>query len=158
MTRQLIADAGLSARISKPWRRVVVLERLARAGGAANWYLIRSKEDFDRVLQVLRGGSCVSFYFADQLHVETDTDSARQRMFDVVTSTGEVIVGYPAESVPELDMEIISGPGELGSYLMSHREGLLVIWGAWPERDNDGCNAITIDLVDEDGILRSHPH
>lgn len=79
-------------------------------------------------------------------------------MFDVVTSEGELIAGYPSESDPKFAMEIISGPGELGSFLMNHREGAQVVWGVWPARENDGIDAITIDLVDEDGVVRSHPH
>jgi hypothetical protein len=158
MAMQLIGDTVLSRRLRDPWDRVVVLERLARAGGAVKWYFIRSQEDFDRVLLMFRGGSCVSLYFADQLHVELDTDRVRQRMFDVVTSEGELVAGYPSGSDPEVDIEVISGPGELGSYLMSHPEGLLIVWGIWPARDNNGYDAITIDLVDQDGILRNHPH
>jgi hypothetical protein len=41
---------------------------------------------------------------------------------------------------------------------MLHPEGALVVWGQWPSRDNDGETAISVDLVDPDGILRSHPH
>jgi hypothetical protein len=140
------------------WDRVVVLERLARGGGATRWYLIRSREDIERVFEMFRGGSSVSFYFADQLHVEVDTESARQRMFDELSAERELVAGYPSDSDPELDLEIISGPGELASYLISHSEGQLIVWGKWPGRDNDGRDAITINLFDEDGILRAHPH
>jgi replicative superfamily II helicase len=44
------------------------------------------------------------------------------------------------------------------SVLMSHREGEHVVWGVLADRGNDGYSAITIDLVDEDGVQRAHPH
>lgn len=158
MTHQLTGHHALSSRIESGWERVVVLERLARGGGATKWYLIRSREDVEPVFEMFRGGSCVSFYFADQLHAEVDTDDARQRMFDELSVEGELVAGYPSEFNPELDMEIISGPGELGSYVVSHPEGQVIVWGRWPGKDNDGRDAITINLVDDDGIIRSHPH
>lgn len=158
MTRQLMGHHALSSRLESGWDTVVVLERLARGGGGTRWYLIRSRRDAERVFEMFRGGSCVSFYFADQLHVEVDTESARQRMFDDLSAEGELVAGYPSASDPELDAEIISGPGELASYLISHPEGQLIVWGKWPDRDNDGRNAITLNLVDEDGISRAHPH
>jgi hypothetical protein len=41
---------------------------------------------------------------------------------------------------------------------MQHPEGTLVVWGSWPARGNDGQDAIALDLVDADGVLRRHPH
>jgi hypothetical protein len=157
MARQLLADSTLSSRLNSRWTRVVVLERIARGAGDTNWFFIRSREEMGQVVETLRGGSCVSFYFADQLHVEVDSEAARGRMFEVITHEGELVIGYPSASGPQLEMEIINGPGELGSYLVMRPEGGLVVWGEWPGRDNDG-DAITVTLVDKDGVLRPHPY
>jgi hypothetical protein len=157
MARQLLTDSTLSGRLDSNWTRVVVLERIARGAGDTNWFFIRSREEVEQVAETLHGGSCVSFYFADQLHVEIDSEEARGRMFDVITHKGELVIGYPSASRPQLEMRIISGPGELGSYLVSQPEGGLVVWGEWPGRDND-ADAITLNLVDKDGVLRPHPH
>jgi hypothetical protein len=136
----------------------VVLERLARGGGATRWFFARSLAELEPVFEVLRGGSCVSFYFANQLHVETDTEAARQRMFKEITLEEELVLGYPSAVSVEVDMELISGPGELAEQLMHHPEGSLIVWGKWPARANDGSDGITVNLVDADGILRAHPH
>jgi hypothetical protein len=58
----------------------------------------------------------------------------------------------------EVDMELISGPGELAEQLMHHPEGNLAIWGKWLARTDDGHDGITINLIDADGTLRTHPH
>lgn len=155
---QLRRDQALSRRLGAPWREVVVLERLARGGGATRWFFARSPEMVERTLDRLSAGSCVSFYFANHLHVEPDTEAVRQRMFDVLGRTGEIVVGYPDETAAELEMEIISGPSELAGFLMQHPEGALAVWGPWPARGNDGQDAVTLDLVDADGVLRRHPH
>ena len=33
-----------------------------------------------------------------------------------------------------------------------------VLFGAFPNRDNDGTRALTVTLPDLDGVVRSHPH
>jgi hypothetical protein len=158
MSQQLRANERLTRRLAAEWRRIVVLERLARAGGATRWFLISGEAMLHEVLETFGGGSSVSFYFADQLRVEVDDDGVRQVMFDEITRRGELVLGYPARDSPQLDMAIISGPSELTEYLMVHPEGSLAVWGDWPTRQNDGVDAITVDLVDADGVLRMHPH
>jgi hypothetical protein len=82
---------------------------------------------------VRNGASWWSCYFANHLHVEVDTEAVRQRMFNELERTGEIVVGYPDETAVKLEMEIISGPSELTGFL-------------------------TLGLVDADGLLRRHPH
>jgi hypothetical protein len=110
------------------------------------------------VFELLSGGSSVSFYFSGRLHIAVDDDAARQAMFDGITGSGELVLGYPAQGNSQLDMAIVSGPSELTEHLMLHPEGSLVVWGDWPAREDDGQDAITVDLVDADGMLRPHPH
>ena len=107
---------------------------------------------------MLRGGSSVSFYFSGHLRVEVDNEAAHQKMFEEITRRGELVAGYPVPDNAQLEMAIISGPAELTELLMLHPEGSLVVWGEWPPRENDGESAITVDLVDADGVLRPHPH
>jgi hypothetical protein len=158
ISQQLMNDPVLTGRLGSSWHGIVILERLARGGGAARWFFVQRSAELELVFDVLRGGSCVTFYFADQLHVETDTDDARQRLFDEITSEEELVLGYPSAGNIEVDMEIISGPGELAELLMHRSEGDLIVWGKWPARSNDGHDGITLNLVDADGILRTHPH
>lgn len=158
MSQQLRSYEPLADRLAAEWRQIVVLERLARGAGTARWFFVTSLVTLERVFDRLRGGSSVSFYFSRHLHVGADDEDSRQKMFEEVTQYGEIVLGYPSQDVPELEMAIISGPSELTEYLMLHPEGSLAVWGRWPPRQNDGADAITIDLVDADGVLRSHPH
>lgn len=158
MSQQLRHYEALTRRLAAEWRQIVVLERLARAGGAARWFFVVSRTALEDVFDQLRGGSSVSFYFSGHLHVEVDNEAARQEMFEEITRRSELVLGYPAPDNAQLEMEIISGASELTECLILHPEGSLVVWGEWPARESDGENAITVDLVDADGVLRSHPH
>ena len=158
MANQVLSHDPLSHRLQSTWNHAVILERLARGGGATRWYFARSADELRDVLDRLRGGSSVSFYFDDQLNVEIDTDSVRQRMFDAVTPAREVVVGYPERACVVLAVELVTGSTELAEVLVHRTEGELVVWGPWPSREGDPRGAITMDLVDADGVLRSHPH
>lgn len=158
MSQQLRQHEALTRRLAAGWRQIVVLERLARAGGAARWFFVTNWTMLEDVFNLLRGGSSVSFYFSGHLHAEVDNEAARQEMFGEITRCGELVLGYPALDHAQLEMEIISGPSELTECLTLHPEGSLVVWGEWPPRENDGDSAITVDLVDADGVLRPHPH
>jgi hypothetical protein len=158
MSLQLAVHEVLAQRWSQPWADVVVLERLARGGGAARWFMVRTPKDVTRVYGELRAGSRVSFYFTGGPNVDADDEPTRQRMFDEITSTGEIVLGYPSDTDVVLQVDVISGPSELTEQLMHQPEGGQVVWGTWPSPLNDGHNAVTVDLVDEDGVLRPHPH
>jgi hypothetical protein len=158
MSQQLREHQPLARRLATEWREIVILERWARAAGATRWFFVTSQAMLERVFDLLRGGSSVSFYFAKHLHVEIDNETARQEMFDEITRHGELVLGYPQPGDTELEMLIASGPSDLTECLMHHPEGALVVWGQWPSRENDGETVISVDLVDADGILRSHPH
>jgi hypothetical protein len=154
---QVKRDTALASRLRMPWQQIIVLERFARAAGAARWYFARSALEFDRVIEELRGGSCVSFYFDEQLRVDFDNEAARQAMFDEVSPAREILLGYPIEGQVHVQIELVTGPTELTEALMHRVEGGVVFWGPWPSREG-GPGTVTIDLVDEDGILRPHPH
>jgi hypothetical protein len=158
MSQQLRKDLTLTRRLGSSWREIVILERMARGGGATRWFFVQSLAELLLVFDTLRGGSSVSFFFAGHLHVEIDAEDARGRIFDEMALEKELVLGYPSTGSIEVAMELVSGPGELAEQLMHHPEGNLMIWGKWPARPDDGRDGITINLVDVDGILRSHPH
>lgn len=108
----------------------------------------------------LRPGSWVSFYFDSRIAKVTFDASARaalqawaQRDIDAVLLT----------IVPddfELDYWTIGGEQDLAD-LESDGDlnaGEEVYIGRYPGPDNDGTNAITIVLPDEDGVVRNHPY
>lgn len=152
------AQTALKQRLAAGWQHIVILERLARGGGATRWFFITSLPALEQAISLFRGGSSVSFYFSTHLHVENDTESSRQEMYDEIVRHGELVLGYPSPVDPEFETTIISGPSELTEFLMLHPAGALTVWGQWPHRENNGTSAITVNLVDADGTLRKHPH
>jgi hypothetical protein len=158
MSQQLRSHEALAGRLAAEWRQIVILERLARAAGATRWFFATSQMVLEQIFDLLHGGSSVSFYFSRYLHVTTDDETTRQEMFYEITEHGELVLGYPAQDDPELDMAIVNSPSELTECLMHHSEGACVVWGQWPPRASDGEEAVTVNLVDADGIPRLHPH
>jgi hypothetical protein len=157
VAQQVKRDPDLTNRLSSDWQHVVILERYARAAGATRWYFARSELEINEVIGQLQGGSCVSFYFDDHFRVDRDDEVFRQEMFEGVSQEREIVVGYPKEGQILVDVELVSGPGELSEVLMHHVEGSVAFWGPWPDRERTS-NTTTIDLLDEDGILRRHAH
>jgi hypothetical protein len=158
MSSQVEHDEAVSRRLQQPWSRVVILERLARGGGTSRWYYATSNEQIKDVLNLLRGGSVVSLFFGDELNVEIDSDEARQRMFDRVSPSREIMVAYPQDNVSILQVELVTGASELTELLIHHPEGKTIVWGPWPSAEPNGLSSFTLRLVDEDGVLRIHPH
>jgi len=156
MAIQVRHDPAFVDRTRRPWKHVVVLERLARGGGTSRWYFPRNEAGLERVLEQLRGGSCVSFYFDDQLSVELDLEESRRRMFDEVAPLREIFLGYPKDDEEGLDVELVTGSSELSEVLNRHPEGELVTWGHWPNLELASPDVVTIFLVDEDGVLRAY--
>lgn len=144
-------------RVAVPWTHVIVLERIARAAGATRWYFARSYSELSKIIDELRGGSCVSFYFDDQLRVDVDDEAARLDMFDAVSPLREIVLGYPVVGRTMVEVDLVTGSSELSEALMHRPEGGVVFWGPFPSREG-GLGTVTLDLVDEDGVLRRHPH
>jgi hypothetical protein len=126
---QVQRDPAYARQLQSSWRHVVVLERLARGGGAARWYFASDREHLAAILDQLQtsGGSCVSFYFDDQLLVEVDDENVRQRMFDAAAKDREIVIGYPAGSGLAISMELPTGTSELSEVLLRHPSGECVV-------------------------------
>jgi hypothetical protein len=100
MARQLEADPNLSARLDSPWDLAVVLERIARGGGATRWYLARTQEDSRRILRLLPSGSRVAFYFGAPLRVGQLSETVIGAMFEAVGEVSELVIGWPVVEEP----------------------------------------------------------
>ena len=159
MAEQLRAELRLVQRLARPWDRVVVLERLARGGGDHRWFYATKTDEIEAIFSTLRGGSWVSFYFGDDIAVESLTDDTIGRMFEVMEASGEIVLGTPIDGRVDFDDRgLPTGPSELTEALSFIAPGSLVIWGRFPAPGDDGESAVSIRLVDPDGVLRSHPH
>lgn len=136
----------------------VVLERLARGGGATNWWHIRRVEDLDQVAERLRPGSVVSAYFDGRLRRMEWFPRGHDRAVEVLETVGEVCVGLVGADGVSIDMEFVGDVHDLWSFEALLGEDAEVIVGAFPARSNDGVNAITFTVPDSDGVTRAHPH
>jgi hypothetical protein len=135
----------------------IVVERLARGGGATNWYAIAGSYQLDEFVSLVRPGSRVSFYFDDRLRWMALDDAAITVATEAIASTGDVVIAHRQAGTTLLRAAIVSGPVELAEHARaSEREAVLV--GRFPAPDNDGVSAFTIDLPDFDGVVRRHPH
>jgi hypothetical protein len=135
----------------------VVLERIARGGGATRWFYCSSTASLAAIEDELAPGSVVSFYFDGRIMAGRYSPEVKATMKRLVALNHEVLVGTIADQV-EINMEIISGPKELEEYAPSIALAPLVFYGEFPGRDSDGIRAVTLTLPDADGIVRAHPH
>lgn len=136
----------------------VILERLARGGGATRWYHCTSVPDLEEIKSRLSPGSIVSLYFDDRIKRAERSRKVEDELHSILAATGEVLVGASARDPLIIEMECVSGPNELAELLAQVPPKAGLFYGSFPARDNDGSRAITLDLPDIDGIQRPHPH
>lgn len=136
----------------------VVLERLARGGGATNWYYCRVPEDLTLIETHLSPGSVVSFYFDQRFQFRAVSASAMLEIQQIIDNTSDAVVGivYPREV--RLNAEVVVGANDLKDFFSSIPAQSQLCYGAFPGRDNDGIRAVTLTLPDRDGVIRAHPH
>jgi hypothetical protein len=139
-------------------RPAVVLERIARGGGATRWYHLERAGDLSVLFDLLTPGSAVSFYFDGRLDWRRMDDEVVDVILDLVHANGEAVVGVLSADQVTIDVEFVAGLGDLTEFLGSFGNGAWLLVGNFPARDNDGENAITVELPDADGVLRRHPH
>ena len=151
-----LAATPICARLEA--EEAVVLERLARGGGATNWYFCRNQSCLGDIERLLSPGSVVSFYFDGRICRATSSTEIGKSIGRLLSSSGEVLAGTPETEGQRISMEIISGPVELEEFLSSLVEGALTFYGLFPARDDDGSGAVTATLPDNDGTVRAHPH
>lgn len=138
-------------------RPAIALERLARGGGATRWYMLSQVDQLDRLADELSPGSAVSFYFDDRLAIRCFDDETVDLILDTVQAHGEAVVGVPAPDGLCAEVEFVCGLSDLTGFIGS-RQPVRMFVGVYPDRDNDGVDAITVDLPDRDGVVRRHPH
>lgn len=138
-------------------RAAVVLERIARGGGATNWYRCARPGELMRLVENLRPGSVVSFYFDDRMCQVTERGELAGIVGDAIASCGECVVGVACDDGGVLDVDFVRSSEQLQEFLDEHALARMFVAGAFPGRDNDD-GAVTIILPDVDGVVRAHPH
>jgi hypothetical protein len=136
----------------------VVLERIARGGGAVNWYYCGGRKELTAIEERLSPGSVVSFFFDGRMRRSRLSSELRRELEEVVASAGEVVVGTLGRDGINIDAALAVSRDDLGELLSDVDPSAEVFCGAFPGRDNDGRYAVTVSLPDNDGIVRPHPH
>lgn len=138
-------------------RPAVVLERIARGGGATRWFRVRSLNDLDMLSTRLSPGSTVSFYFDSRISARPYDDETVSQILDLVSTHGDAVVGAMCSDGLEISVEYIAGLNELGEFVGGLSRGSPLYVGAFPPPDHDARDAVTLTLPDLDGVTREHP-
>lgn len=139
-------------------RPAVVLERIARGGGATNWWYLRRPPDLDEVLSRVRPGSVVSFYFDGRMPVLPLDEETPQQIGAILDRAGECVVGWVVPGTAAVEVDFLTTRAEVAEFICSAPADAELLFGPFPARDNDGVNAFTVTLPDADGVVRAHPH
>jgi hypothetical protein len=137
-------------------RDAVILERIARGGGATNWYYCRGCEQLETVEQELSPGSVVSFYFDGRLRKTLDLSEVGAAIEKILAVAIDAVVGTLHDDGVHIAATTIGSVEELAEFASERSKTLF--YGEFPARDNDGVQAVTVTLPDNDGIVRPHPH
>jgi len=136
----------------------VVLERIAMGAGSTRWYYCRKASQLGAIEARLRPGSVVSFYFDKRIRSAAYSPEVKPEMLNIIDRTRDVVVGLLSEDQLELHVDFVTSAGELDELTNRLDPKTQVFYGAFPSRDNDGIDAVTVVLPDVDGIVRAHPH
>jgi hypothetical protein len=88
---------------------------------------------------------------------ERNNEIARAAILGIAEEDREAVVGVVSEQDIEVAVDFVGIAEELDAWLGEHA-GETIRCGRYPARDNDGEQAVTLDLPDRDGVVRSHPH
>jgi len=136
----------------------VILERFARGGGQVRWYYLPYLSKLNEIETMWRPGSSVSLYFDNRIKFLNYSNDIATYAKEILLRDREVLLGKLDSSLIKIEMEIISGPIELSEYVANISLTEQVFCGAFPGKDNDGVNAVTVIIPDEDGAVRNHPY
>lgn len=140
------------------YTEAVVLERIARGGGSVNWYYCRNLKEMSDIEELLLPGSTVSFYFDRRIRHSSWSSELKKELEDAIGKNSEIIVGTLENNEKCIDVTIVVSRNDLDDLLSTFSSVIEVFYGPFPSADNDGYQAVTVILPDNDGIVRYHPH
>jgi hypothetical protein len=154
---EAITKAGVPALITGA-SYVVALERLARAAGATNWYVLHDARQLGDLAAKLSPGSALSFYFDGRLAMGTYDANVASEVLRIARIDHDAVLGKLSSDGLSLAVDFIADRSELEEFARGIPPGSRVFYGPFPARDNDGVRVVTIDFPDLDGVVRPHPH
>lgn len=136
----------------------VILERMARGGGATKWYYCRGQSELSTVEELLSPGGVVSFYFDERIRYSRYSRELEEKLEEAIENDGEVVVGLLGKDGTCIDATVVVSREDVSDFISAIDPASELFYGTFPGRDNDGKQAVTVTLPDNDGIVRPHPH
>jgi hypothetical protein len=136
--------------------QVVVVERLARGGGATRWFSCGTIEEVEQLLPDLRPGSRVGFFLDDRIRRERYSHTVEEMIWGELADVGEVFVGRVRPSSLELDVQLLD-LADCAEALAGIPIGEVVYVGTFPAFEDDGQSCLVFTPPDTDGVVRRKP-
>lgn len=134
----------------------VVVERVARGGGATRWFACQTLDDVRAVLPQLRPGGRVGFFFDDRIRRTTYSDTLEEEIWSRLSRDGELFLGRERPPSLELEIELLD-LRDCSESLARVRNGEVVYLGAFPTFEDDGHACVVFTPPDPDGVVRPQP-
>ena len=153
------ADVELFSEVSNLLAKsghVVILERIARGGGATRWHYCCTLSEVRDVVKSMRPGSQVGFFFDDRIRRRSFSEDIAAEILDIASAVGEVCIGRATGAGNEYTMDLV-GVEEAMSVTTGLKTGEVVLFGAFPSIEDDHIHSITFIPPDLDGVIRPQP-
>jgi len=124
----------------------VILERVAKAGGATRWYYCPDKSQLGAVEERLSPGSTVSFYFDGRIRSALYSPEVKSNIEGIIIEESEAVIGRLRDDGLQIQVEIVSNLDEIDDFGSTINPTSRVFYGAVPATDNDGVRAVTVVL------------
>ena len=144
----------LAARIGE----TIVLECIARGGGATRWYSVDAAAQLPELARQVRHGSRLSFYFGRQFERRVYATPVLNEILRDAAPQHDVVIATPKVDGLKLDVGLICGEADLDDYPDILRAGATLFFGLGPPRMTDDDTLVTVVLPDRDGVVRAHPY
>lgn len=147
-----LRQAGVASRAAG--RSAVVLERLARGGGATNWYYCPDDLAIEAAAQMWRPGSELRFVFDGRLGPSTWTSGVAEQLLSIAPRRGDALFGVLDGDGPAIQMTLVCEQLDL----QHANVGMPAFFGEFPPA-SEGDHIVSVVLPDCDGVVRSwHPY
>jgi hypothetical protein len=124
----------------------VILERVAKGGGATRWYYCPDNSHLGAVEERLSPGSTVSFYFDGRIRSALYSHEVKSNIERIIIDESEAVIGRLRDDGLQIQVEIVSNLDEIDDFGSTINPTARVFYGAFPATDNDGIGAVTVVL------------
>lgn len=139
----------------------VIVERQPGWGRHWNWYYGADDKCIELLIQDLKPGSKISFYFDGRFEKSSNAPETKEKLIRLIDEMPKpqqsLFVGRLLEDGYCIQMTELRGLQDLEDWESDNTfsSSQTLFYGDYPVDDNDGVNAVTLVLPDSDGTLRT---